>query len=119
MEFSLGGLIKPRRENSTPGTLKAVQVTLVKPVAYLKYRVKRRAAPQADKNTPAAEVVNQGHLLGQSDRVVQGHLRHREADLDASGARRNSRGKGHGVNIGAAAIEMMLGQPDGIEAQLV
>jgi hypothetical protein len=36
----LGGLIKPRGENSTPGTLKAVQVTLVKPVAYLKYRVK-------------------------------------------------------------------------------
>ena len=31
--------IKPRGENSTPGTLKAVQVTLVKPVAYLKYRV--------------------------------------------------------------------------------
>src|SRR5215831_16325266 len=39
MECSLGGLIKPREENSTPETLKAVQVTLVKPVAYLKCRV--------------------------------------------------------------------------------
>src|SRR5262249_42971386 len=29
MEFSLGRLIKPHGENSTPGTLKAVQVTLV------------------------------------------------------------------------------------------
>jgi hypothetical protein len=32
-------LIKPPRENSTPGTLKAVQVTLVEPVAYLKSSV--------------------------------------------------------------------------------
>jgi hypothetical protein len=36
MEFSWCGLIKPREENSTPGTLKAVQVALVEPVAYLK-----------------------------------------------------------------------------------
>src|SRR5262249_42823389 len=32
-------LIKPPGENSTPGTLKAVLVSLVKPVAYLKSRV--------------------------------------------------------------------------------
>jgi hypothetical protein len=32
-------LIKPPEENSTPGSLKAVQVSLVKPVAYLKDRV--------------------------------------------------------------------------------
>jgi hypothetical protein len=36
MEFSSCGLIKPPEENSTPGTLKAVQVALVKPVAYLR-----------------------------------------------------------------------------------
>jgi hypothetical protein len=36
MEFSSHGLIKPPEENSTPGTLKAVQVTLVKPAAYLR-----------------------------------------------------------------------------------
>jgi hypothetical protein len=35
MEFSLGRLIKPAEENSTPGTLKAVQGALVEPVAYL------------------------------------------------------------------------------------
>ena len=34
------GLIKPPEENFTPGSLKAVQVSLVKPVAYLKDRVK-------------------------------------------------------------------------------
>src|SRR6266581_4523255 len=33
----LGRLIKPRGENSTPGTLKGVPVILIKPVAYLKY----------------------------------------------------------------------------------
>src|SRR5262249_708481 len=32
-------LIKPPEENSTPGSLKAVHVSLVKPVAYLKNRV--------------------------------------------------------------------------------
>jgi hypothetical protein len=41
IEFSFSGLIKPLKEDSTPGTLKAVQVALVKPVAYLKYRVSR------------------------------------------------------------------------------
>ena len=32
-------LSKPPEENSTPGPLKAVQVSLVKPVAYLKDQV--------------------------------------------------------------------------------
>jgi hypothetical protein len=36
MEFSGGGLIKPLEANATPGTLKAVQVARVEPVAYLK-----------------------------------------------------------------------------------
>src|SRR5262245_8123845 len=35
MEFSLGRLINPAEENATPGTLKAIQVALVEPVAYL------------------------------------------------------------------------------------
>jgi hypothetical protein len=35
-------LIKPPEEHSTPGSLKAVQVSLVKPVAYLKDRVRAR-----------------------------------------------------------------------------
>jgi hypothetical protein len=34
-----GGLIKPPGENSTPGSLKAVLVSLVEPVAYLKDRI--------------------------------------------------------------------------------
>jgi hypothetical protein len=37
MEFSFGRLIKPHGEDSTPGMLTAVQVTLVKPVAYCRY----------------------------------------------------------------------------------
>src|SRR5262249_29163518 len=63
MEFSLGGLIKPRGENSTPGTLKAVLVTLVKPVAYLKYRVRIR--PRRLAFPPAAGVVLTPHGVAQ------------------------------------------------------
>jgi hypothetical protein len=37
MEFFWRRLIKPPEENSPPGTLKAVQVSLVKAVADLKY----------------------------------------------------------------------------------
>jgi hypothetical protein len=36
------GLIKPPKEHSTPGLLKALLVSLVKPVAYLKDRVRSR-----------------------------------------------------------------------------
>jgi hypothetical protein len=57
----LGGLIKPRGEHSTPGTLKAVQVTLVKPVAYLKYRVSCWAYPKRSL-TKAARTI-QKHAL--------------------------------------------------------
>src|SRR5262245_51872896 len=38
-------LIKPPEGNSTPGSLKAVLVSLVKPVAYLKNRVKVSKSP--------------------------------------------------------------------------
>jgi hypothetical protein len=40
MEFSFWcALIKPPEEHSTPGSLKALHVSLVEPVAYLKDRV--------------------------------------------------------------------------------
>jgi hypothetical protein len=50
---------------------------------------------------------------------VQCHLCHREADLGVGGRARQSGGECNRIDIGANAVEMMLGQPDRVVAQTV
>ena len=77
------------------------------------------AAAEADDQASPADIVDQRHLLGQADRMVQRHLRHREADLDALGARGERGGERHGIDVGADAVEMVLGQPQHLHAERV
>ena len=77
------------------------------------------APAQPDDQPPFAQVVDQRDLLGHADGVVQRHLRHGETDAGARGRHRQSGGEGDGVDIGADAVEMMLGQPDHVIAELV
>ena len=56
-------------------------------------------------------------LLGQPDRVMQGHLGYRKADANPPGAGGDGRGKGQWIDIGAATIEVVLRQPEDVEAQ--
>ena len=51
--------------------------------------------------------------------MVQRHLRHREADLDTLGARGERRGERHGIDVGADAVEMVLGQPEHLHAERI
>src|SRR5439155_23546001 len=57
-------LIRPPEEHSTPGSLKALHVSLVKPVAYLKDRVKE-VVPD-----PEGEIAGGRSLIG----IAQGHI---------------------------------------------
>src|SRR6266545_5010942 len=50
-------LIRPPEEHSTPGSLKALHVSLAKPVAYLKDRVTRNAPSPLSQSGPARRCV--------------------------------------------------------------
>src|SRR5215510_7118466 len=77
----------------------------------------RGAATEADDHASLTQVVDEGYLLRQPDRVMQGHLSHRKADANPPGAGGDGRGKGQRIDIGAAAIKVVLRQPEDIEAQ--
>src|SRR5690606_22543758 len=64
-------------------------------------------------------VVDQRHLLRHPDRMMQRHLRHCEADPDPPGAGCEGSGEADRVDVCAIAVEMMLGEPDHVEAELV
>src|SRR5262245_28770865 len=51
--------------------------------------------------------------------MVQRYLSHGKADLDTAGRRGQRSSKTNRVDIGAYAVEMMLGQPDRIKAKLL
>jgi hypothetical protein len=88
-------------------------------VALVVVDVVRSAAAKSHHQPALADVVDQRHLLGHADRMVQRHLRDREADLDLFRARRERRGESHRVDVRADAVEMVLGQPQHFHAELV
>jgi hypothetical protein len=51
--------------------------------------------------------------------MMERHLRHREADADALGAGGQRGREGDGIDVGADAVEVMLGEPQHLHAQLV
>src|SRR5712691_1887571 len=87
------------------------------PIAPVFIEIIRRAATKTDDHASLTEVVDEGYLFGQPDRVMQSHLGHRKADANPSGAGGDGRGKGQRIDIGAAAIEVVLRQPEDVEAQ--
>ena len=51
--------------------------------------------------------------------MVQGHLRDREADAYLPRARRQRGGEAHGIDVGADAVEVVLGEPQHLHAELI
>src|SRR5262249_28294795 len=88
-------------------------------VALVVIDVVRRTASKAGDDTALGDVVEQRDLLSQANWMVQRRLRHRKSDLDTAGHRGQRRGKADRVDIGADAVEMMLGQPHRVEAKLL
>ena len=66
-----------------------------------------------------AEVVQQGGLNGEPDRVVKGQLDNGEADLQVLSARGDCGAQYQRVGVGCGAVEVVLGQPHGVHAYLL
>src|ERR1700722_1955512 len=72
------------------------------------------------KSEPAArEDIDECGVLGQLQRVKKRRQQDVGADSDARSARRNSSSRGHQRRQVAVVGEVMLGEPDGIEAKLL
>ena len=77
-----------------------------------------RAASGAYDEPPVAEIVQQGGLNGQADGMMEGQLDHREAYLDALGAGGDGGPQHQRVGVGRRAVEVVLGEPDGVHTEL-
>src|SRR5215510_10339855 len=82
------------------------------PIASVLIEIIRCPAAETDDHTALTEIINERNLLSEPDRVMQRHLSHRKADANTPGTGRNGRGKGQRINIGTAAIKMVLRQPE-------
>jgi len=91
----------------------------VNPITLVFVDVVCGAAAQTDDQPAAAERVQQRDLLGEADRMMQRDLRHGEANPDLSGACGDRGRERHTVDVGTVAVEVVLGQPDRIEAEPV
>ena len=115
-EFTLGpgpdhdllGLVEPR-----------LGFVMVDAKALVIIDVVGRAAAEPDDQSPLGEVVDDRDLLGEADRMVQRHLQYREAEFGAAGRGGKRAGKADRVGIGADAVEMVLGEPDHVNAEFV
>ena len=76
------------------------------------------AAADADVETAAAEDVDHRQLFGQPDRIVEGQDGGGQADPHALRAHGGGRGQERGRDRQPVLDEVMLGQPDAVEAQL-
>src|SRR5258708_3748152 len=68
---------------------------------------------------PARYYIDERRVLSQLQRMVERRQQNIGADGDAGGARCDSRSRGHQRGQVAVVGEMMLGEPDGIEAELL
>ena len=96
-----------------------VRLVRIDAVALVVVDVVRGAPPEADEQPPSADVVDQRHLLGHADRMMERHLRDREPDVDALGAAGERRGECHRIDVGADAVEVVLGEPQHLHPELV
>src|SRR5208282_1394177 len=69
---------------------------------------------------PAArDYIDERGVLGELERMIKRRQQDEGADGDAGGARRDGSRRGHQRGQIAVVGEMMLGEPDGIEAELL
>ena len=82
-------------------------------------QVHHAAATQSDDEPALAQMIQQGDLLGQPQRMVERGLKDRETDLDATGGSAQRSGERRRIDIGAIAIEVMLGEEHSVGAKLL
>src|SRR5438309_1198795 len=108
----------PRLGDDLHRLLEAVAVLLLRHVVAAELR-RPVAAPEADLEPAARDDVHEGRLLGQAQRVMEGEDRRRQPDTHAPGPRGGDGGEGAGIDGEAVVDEVVLGQPDLVEAELL
>ncbi len=73
------------------------------------------ALPDPEPNAAARDHVDDRDILGEFQRMLKGREQHEGSDLDALGARRDCRGRGHHRGKITVVGEVMLGEPNRIE----
>jgi hypothetical protein len=119
-EASLVGkpLLGPRPQHDVHRLVEALAVLLLGDViaAELGGAV---AAAHADVEPPLGDDVDQRELLGQAQRVVEGEDRGGEPDAHAACAGGGGGGEAGRIDGEAVVDEVMLGEPDLVEAELL
>jgi hypothetical protein len=77
-----------------------------------------RALADPNIDPTLAQIVEQGQLHGEADRMVERQLHDGKADADPLGAHSDGRGEQQRVVVDALTGEIMLGQPDVAEPEL-
>ena len=111
-------LFRPRALQDVHRLLEALAILLLRHVVAAELG-RTIAAADADVQTPARDDIDQRRLLGQAQRVVERQDRRRQSDADAARARRGHRRQGRRVHREAVVDEVVLGQPDLVEAELL
>ena len=114
------GLLGPRARQDLEGLAAPLAaVVAAEPVADELVLVVERAAADADIQAAATQVVEQRELDGEADGMAEGELDHREADAHARGARGERAREGNGIAVDGLAGEVVLGEPDAVEADVL
>jgi len=114
------GILGPRLDDDVLGLVEAgLRLVMVDAEALVIIDVVGAAAAEPDDEPPLRQMVDDCELLGEADRVVQRGLQDREAERGALQRDRQCAGKGDRIGVGADAVEMMLAEPDDIDAEPV
>src|SRR6185437_10246161 len=110
----------PGLEHDRLGLLEAVLgLAVVETEALVVVYVERAAAAEPDDQLALQHLVEEGDLLGETDRVVQRGLHDREADPGMLQRSREHAGDPDRIGIDGDAVEMVLGQPDDVDAERI
>ena len=78
----------------------------------------RQAAAQAEPQPALAQHVEHGGVLGDAQRIVPGQDHRRRADVDVRAERREMRHQREVVGHERVVVEVMLGRPQAVEAEI-
>ena len=110
-------LARPGAEHHLEGLLHALAAVVApETIAYELVLVVVGAVSHPDIDAAVGEIVEERELGGEADGMTESELDHREGDTDPLSPRRDHAGERDGIAVDALAREIVLGEPDAIEA---
>src|SRR3989442_4767082 len=108
----------PRADQHVEGLVHPLSAVVApQPIADELVFVEVGPVPDPDVEAAVGKVVEERELCREADRMTQRQLDHREADPDPRGARGHHAGERDRVAVHALAREVVLGEPDAVEAR--